>query len=224
MYCQQPNNFQHKTTTTTNKKKKIPEYSYICPLCLADYKKEKEAEENAQKLFVAEQLLKYKKETKTTDNPDDPEQERRLMEQYSMSPTTETVVSAEGDQITIHHAREEPIRKSKTKLRDFFVAEFGIYFVHFFYPFFFSLLCFVNSPKVLLLLLSLFVSLCLSISHLENYIYTHTYYTFITDTVFLYIVVTLFWSCESLSLNVFVIVKQLFNIINGIVVVCCYSC
>lgn len=90
-----------------------------------DFKKEKEAEENAQKLFVAEQLMKYKKEPRTGDSPDEQEQERRLMEQYSLAPSTETMISAEGDQITIHHPREE--RKSKTKLRDFFVAEFGIY-------------------------------------------------------------------------------------------------
>ena len=122
-------------------KTKISDFNTKWWLRLADYKKEKEAEENAQKLFVAEQLMKYKKEPKTNDSPDDQEQERRLMEQYSMSPNTETVVSAEGDQITIHHAREElPTRKSKTKLRDFFVAEFGIYFVLFLY-FFTSKFC-----------------------------------------------------------------------------------
>ncbi|KNC23206.1 hypothetical protein FF38_00149 [Lucilia cuprina] len=92
---------------------------------LENYKKEKEAEENAQKLFVAEQLMKYRKEPKTVDSPDEQEQERRIMEQYSISPSTETMISADGDQITIHHPREEPTRKSK-KLRDFFVAEFGI--------------------------------------------------------------------------------------------------
>ncbi|KAM7347312.1 protein phosphatase 1 catalytic subunit flapwing isoform 1-T8 [Cochliomyia hominivorax] len=89
---------------------------------LENYKKEKEAEENAQKLFVAEQLMKFKKEPKTVDTPDEQEQERRLMEQYSIAPNTETMISADGDQLTIHHPREE--RKSKTKLRDFFVAEF----------------------------------------------------------------------------------------------------
>lgn len=67
--------------------------------------------------------MKFKKEPKTVDSPDDQEQERRLMEQYSIAPNTETMISADGDQITIHHAREEPRKK---KLRDFFVAEFGI--------------------------------------------------------------------------------------------------
>ncbi|XP_023295880.2 serine/threonine-protein phosphatase alpha-2 isoform [Lucilia cuprina] len=67
--------------------------------------------------------MKYRKEPKTVDSPDEQEQERRIMEQYSISPSTETMISADGDQITIHHPREEPTRKSK-KLRDFFVAEF----------------------------------------------------------------------------------------------------
>lgn len=70
--------------------------------------------------------MKYKKEPKTLDSPDEQEQERRLMEQFPISPASETMISADGDQITIHHAREEPTKKSKTKLRDFFVAEFGI--------------------------------------------------------------------------------------------------
>jgi len=53
------------------------------------------------------------------------EQQRRLLQQYSISPPSETMISADGDQITVHHPREEP-KKSRLKLRDFFVAEFGI--------------------------------------------------------------------------------------------------
>ncbi|XP_052850491.1 serine/threonine-protein phosphatase beta isoform isoform X1 [Drosophila gunungcola] len=52
------------------------------------------------------------------------EQQRRLLQQYSISPPSETMISADGDQITVHHPREEP-KKSRLKLRDFFVAEFG---------------------------------------------------------------------------------------------------
>ncbi|KAH8421306.1 hypothetical protein KR009_001483 [Drosophila setifemur] len=51
------------------------------------------------------------------------EQQRRLLQQYSISPPSETMISADGDQITVHHPREEP-KKSRLKLRDFFVAEF----------------------------------------------------------------------------------------------------
>lgn len=92
-----------------------------------DFKKQKEAEENAQKLFVTQQLMKLKSESKTPEEEADQDQERRLMEQYALSPTTETIISADGDQLTIHHPREEPIKRSKTKLRDYFVSEFGIY-------------------------------------------------------------------------------------------------
>lgn len=91
-----------------------------------DFKKQKEAEENAQKLFVTQQLMKLKSESKTPEEEADQDQERRLMEQYALSPTTETIISADGDQLTIHHPREEPIKRSKTKLRDYFVSEFGI--------------------------------------------------------------------------------------------------
>ncbi|XP_044573164.1 serine/threonine-protein phosphatase beta isoform isoform X1 [Drosophila ananassae] len=51
------------------------------------------------------------------------EQQRRLLQQYSISAPSETMISADGDQITVHHPREEP-KKSRLKLRDFFVAEF----------------------------------------------------------------------------------------------------
>ncbi|XP_058978419.1 serine/threonine-protein phosphatase beta isoform isoform X1 [Musca domestica] len=91
---------------------------------LENFKKQKEAEENAQKLFVTQQLMKLKSESKTPEEEADQDQERRLMEQYALSPTTETIISADGDQLTIHHPREEPIKRSKTKLRDYFVSEF----------------------------------------------------------------------------------------------------
>ncbi|KAH8415403.1 hypothetical protein KR222_010747 [Zaprionus bogoriensis] len=51
------------------------------------------------------------------------DQQRRMLQQYSISPPSETMISADGDQITVHHPREEP-KKSRLKLRDFFVAEF----------------------------------------------------------------------------------------------------
>ncbi|XP_073834805.1 protein phosphatase 1 catalytic subunit flapwing isoform X1 [Musca autumnalis] len=92
---------------------------------LENFKKQKEAEENAQKLFVTQQLLKLKSESKPPEEElDQQDQERRLLEQYALSPTTETIISADGDQLTIHHPREEPIKRSKTKLRDYFVSEF----------------------------------------------------------------------------------------------------
>lgn len=142
---------------------------YIC-LCIhqKDFKKQKEAEEHAQKLLIAQQLAAAGGATAavaavsaaaaaaavTASSPTtssscsvaaaaaggdpgsasgygyDPldeltEQQRRLLQQYSISPPSETMISADGDQITVHHPREEP-KKSRLKLRDFFVAEFGI--------------------------------------------------------------------------------------------------
>ncbi|XP_075158979.1 protein phosphatase 1 catalytic subunit flapwing isoform X1 [Haematobia irritans] len=91
---------------------------------LENFKKQKEAEENAQKLFVTQQMLKFKNVPKTPEEEQEQDQERRLLEQYSLTPASETVISADGDQLTIHHAREDPIKRSKTKLRDFFVSEF----------------------------------------------------------------------------------------------------
>uniref|UniRef100_A0A1I8NX00 Uncharacterized protein n=1 Tax=Stomoxys calcitrans TaxID=35570 RepID=A0A1I8NX00_STOCA len=93
---------------------------------LENFKKQKEAEEHAQKLFVTQQMMKLKTEPKTPEEEQDQDQERRLLEQYSLTPATETVISADGDQLTIHHPREEPIKRSKLKLRDYFVSEFGI--------------------------------------------------------------------------------------------------
>lgn len=86
---------------------------------------------------MTQQLLKLKSEPKTPDEEQeqDEDQERRLIEQYSVTPTTETIISADGDQLTIHHPREEPIKRSKMKLRDYFVSEFGIYEI-IFYNFF----------------------------------------------------------------------------------------
>lgn len=83
-------------------------------------------------------MLQLQKEQQKTDaqSPseaeDMQEQERRLLEQFALSPPSETLISEEGDQITVHHPREEP-KKSKLKLRDFFVAEFGIYKLYFVY-------------------------------------------------------------------------------------------
>ncbi|KAL9880239.1 serine/threonine-protein phosphatase beta isoform isoform X2 [Glossina fuscipes] len=91
---------------------------------LENYKKQKEDEEQAQKIYVAEQLLKLKKEAKSPDSPDDlQEQERRLIQECSLTPASETMISADGDQITVHHP-QELTKKSKIKLRDFFVNEF----------------------------------------------------------------------------------------------------
>ncbi|XP_039962581.1 serine/threonine-protein phosphatase beta isoform isoform X1 [Bactrocera neohumeralis] len=96
---------------------------------LEPFKKQKEAEEQAQKMLVAQHMLQLQKEQQKTDaqSPgeaeDLQEQERRLLEQFALSPPSETLISEEGDQITVHHPREEP-KKSKLKLRDFFVAEF----------------------------------------------------------------------------------------------------
>ncbi|XP_053951382.1 serine/threonine-protein phosphatase beta isoform isoform X1 [Anastrepha obliqua] len=96
---------------------------------LEPFKKQKEAEEQAQKMLVAQHMLQLQKEQQKTDaqSPSEPEdlqeQERRLLEQFALSPPSETLISEEGDQITVHHPREEP-KKSKLKLRDFFVAEF----------------------------------------------------------------------------------------------------
>uniref|UniRef100_W8AN57 Serine/threonine-protein phosphatase n=1 Tax=Ceratitis capitata TaxID=7213 RepID=W8AN57_CERCA len=93
------------------------------------FKKQKEAEEQAQKMLVAQHMLQLQKEQQKTDAQtpseaeDLQEQERRLLEQFALSPPSETLISEEGDQITVHHPREEP-KKSKLKLRDFFVAEF----------------------------------------------------------------------------------------------------
>ncbi|KAH8273351.1 hypothetical protein KR018_005419 [Drosophila ironensis] len=133
-----------------------------------DFKKQKEAEEHAQKLLIAQQLTAAGgaaaavaaasaaaaavSASATASSPTsgpgsvsglgqvagagagagagtgDPlddltEQQRRLLQQYSISPPSETMISADGDQITVHHPREEP-KKSRLKLRDFFVAEF----------------------------------------------------------------------------------------------------
>ncbi|KAL7744442.1 hypothetical protein ACLKA6_001821 [Drosophila palustris] len=138
-----------------------------------DFKKQKEAEEHAQKLLIAQQLAAAgdgggaSTSTSTSTSASaacsmgagggvgspttasgssgslagassgssstinaDPldeltEQQRRMLQQYSISPPSETMISADGDQITVHHPREEP-KKSRLKLRDFFVAEFGI--------------------------------------------------------------------------------------------------
>ncbi|XP_022210598.1 serine/threonine-protein phosphatase beta isoform isoform X1 [Drosophila obscura] len=136
---------------------------------LENFKKQKEAEEHAQKLLIAQQLaaaggaaVAVATATATAAaaaavtnaatsssftstsaaaaaaasssclgsaaNNHDPledltEQQRRLLQQYSISPPSETMISADGDQITVHHPREEP-KKSRLKLRDFFVAEF----------------------------------------------------------------------------------------------------
>ncbi|XP_028900935.1 serine/threonine-protein phosphatase beta isoform isoform X1 [Zeugodacus cucurbitae] len=96
---------------------------------LEPFKKQKEAEEQAQKMLVAQHMLQLQKEQQKTDaqSPSEAEdlqeQERRLLEQFALSPPSETLISEEGDQITVHHPREEP-KKSKLKLRDFFVAEF----------------------------------------------------------------------------------------------------
>lgn len=96
-------------------------------LLAKDFKKQKEAEDHAQKLFVTEQLVKLKTDSKTPDEDESQDaQDRRLMEQYAQPPATETIISADGDQLTIHHPREEPLKRPKTKLRDFFVSEFGI--------------------------------------------------------------------------------------------------
>lgn len=89
-------------------------------------------------MLVAQHMLQLQKEQQKTDaqSPseaeDMQEQERRLLEQFALSPPSETLISEEGDQITVHHPREEP-KKSKLKLRDFFVAEFGIYKLYFVY-------------------------------------------------------------------------------------------
>ncbi|XP_032580648.1 serine/threonine-protein phosphatase beta isoform isoform X1 [Drosophila sechellia] len=133
---------------------------------LENFKKQKEAEEHAQKLLIAQQLAAAggasgASATSPTSSSNyssmaavasfgsgygsgsgaaapgagagpgsshDPvddltEQQRRLLQQYSISPPSETMISADGDQITVHHPREEP-KKSRLKLRDFFVAEF----------------------------------------------------------------------------------------------------
>ncbi|XP_033238237.1 serine/threonine-protein phosphatase beta isoform isoform X1 [Drosophila pseudoobscura] len=138
---------------------------------LENFKKQKEAEEHAQKLLIAQQLAAAggaavavaaatataaaaaavvttaatsSSSTSTSAaaaaassscsgsasaaSNHDPledltEQQRRLLQQYSISPPSETMISADGDQITVHHPREEP-KKSRLKLRDFFVAEF----------------------------------------------------------------------------------------------------
>ncbi|EDX02939.1 serine/threonine-protein phosphatase beta isoform isoform X2 [Drosophila yakuba] len=141
---------------------------------LENFKKQKEAEEHAQKLLIAQQLaaaggatgLSASSPTSSSNysslaavassfgsasgygsgsgaapgagagasagagpgSSHDPldeltEQQRRLLQQYSISPPSETMISADGDQITVHHPREEP-KKSRLKLRDFFVAEF----------------------------------------------------------------------------------------------------
>ncbi|XP_034671893.1 serine/threonine-protein phosphatase beta isoform isoform X1 [Drosophila subobscura] len=135
---------------------------------LENFKKQKEAEEHAQKLLIAQQLAAAggaavavaaatataaaavttaaatsSSSTSTSaaataasnsclgsaaGTNHDPledltEQQRRLLQQYSISPPSETMISADGDQITVHHPREEP-KKSRLKLRDFFVAEF----------------------------------------------------------------------------------------------------
>ncbi|XP_033246575.1 serine/threonine-protein phosphatase beta isoform isoform X1 [Drosophila miranda] len=138
---------------------------------LENFKKQKEAEEHAQKLLIAQQLAAAggaavavaaatataaaaaavvttaatsssststsaaaaaassscsgSASAATTHDPleDLTEQQRRLLQQYSISPPSETMISADGDQITVHHPREEP-KKSRLKLRDFFVAEF----------------------------------------------------------------------------------------------------
>nr|XP_044251689.1 serine/threonine-protein phosphatase beta isoform isoform X1 [Drosophila takahashii] len=138
---------------------------------LENFKKQKEAEEHAQKLLIAQQLAaaggaaaavatasaaaaaaavtassptasssssSYSAVAatfgpgagggggpSTSHDPLDEltEQQRRLLQQYSISPPSETMISADGDQITVHHPREEP-KKSRLKLRDFFVAEF----------------------------------------------------------------------------------------------------
>lgn len=138
---------------------------------MQDFKKQKEAEEHAQKLLIAQQLaaaggaaaavaaasVAVSASSPTASSSgmsgsgfgagfgsgpspgsisisgsgsNDPlddltEQQRRLLQQYSISPPSETMISADGDQITVHHPREEP-KKSRLKLRDFFVAEFGI--------------------------------------------------------------------------------------------------
>jgi len=140
---------------------------YMC-IHSKDFKKQKEAEEHAQKLLIAQQLAAAggasgASATSPTSSSNyssmaavasfgsgygsgsgagapgagagpgsshDPlddltEQQRRLLQQYSISPPSETMISADGDQITVHHPREEP-KKSRLKLRDFFVAEFGI--------------------------------------------------------------------------------------------------
>ncbi|BFF99959.1 serine/threonine-protein phosphatase beta [Drosophila madeirensis] len=135
---------------------------------LENFKKQKEAEEHAQKLLIAQQLAAaggaavavaaatataaaavttaaatsssststsaaataassscLGSAAATNHDPleDLTEQQRRLLQQYSISPPSETMISADGDQITVHHPREEP-KKSRLKLRDFFVAEF----------------------------------------------------------------------------------------------------
>ncbi|XP_017066911.1 serine/threonine-protein phosphatase beta isoform isoform X1 [Drosophila eugracilis] len=137
---------------------------------LENFKKQKEAEEHAQKLLIAQQLaaaggaaaavatasaaaaaaaVSASSPTSSSSysavaasfgsgygsgagggpgSSHDPldeltEQQRRLLQQYSISPPSETMISADGDQITVHHPREEP-KKSRLKLRDFFVAEF----------------------------------------------------------------------------------------------------
>ncbi|TDG42679.1 hypothetical protein AWZ03_010899 [Drosophila navojoa] len=131
---------------------------------LENFKKQKEAEEHAQKLLIAQQLAAagggsgsgsgsgvsasssaaclvgagssssscsgataVSAAAMTANDPLDEltEQQRRMLQQYSISPPSETMISADGDQITVHHPREEP-KKSRLKLRDFFVAEFGI--------------------------------------------------------------------------------------------------
>uniref|UniRef100_A0A1B0G9U5 Serine/threonine-protein phosphatase n=1 Tax=Glossina morsitans morsitans TaxID=37546 RepID=A0A1B0G9U5_GLOMM len=98
-------------------------YPAFLPVAV-DYKKQKEDEEQAQKIYVAEQLLKLKKDPKSPDSPDDiQEQERRLIQECSLTPASETMISADGDQITVHHP-QELTKKSKIKLRDFFVNEF----------------------------------------------------------------------------------------------------
>ncbi|ALC48809.1 flw [Drosophila busckii] len=114
---------------------------------LENFKKQKEAEEHAQKLLIAQQLGSAAAGATggagastsssatagggsgtPTSSLNDPleelsEHQRRILQQYSISPPSETMISADGDQITVHHPRDEP-KKSRLKLRDFFVAEF----------------------------------------------------------------------------------------------------
>ncbi|EDW00160.1 serine/threonine-protein phosphatase beta isoform isoform X1 [Drosophila grimshawi] len=128
---------------------------------LENFKKQKEAEEHAQKLLISQQLAAAGVGAASTSaacsmgggtpptpssssgssggtsasasasasGTSDPlneltdQQRRMLLQEYSISPPSETMISADGDQITVHHPREEP-KKSRLKLRDFFVAEF----------------------------------------------------------------------------------------------------
>jgi len=57
----------------------------------------------------------------------DEDEQQELLRQYSLGGTTETIISADGDQLTVHHPHEPKHVRSKIRLRDFFVAEFGIY-------------------------------------------------------------------------------------------------